>query len=248
MPRERRAGTVQGVRASPFRLGLAVAGVAALVVAATAASASAQQVPLKLSDRREINAVLDAFVRTAVRRRDPAAAWPLVTSNLRGGASRWSWVRGDLPVYPYPAKGRRFHDWTLAFSYRNSIGLDLLLQPVHRLRKKVGAIMFAVDLRRQRGHWRVDAFNPSALYAPVGQRPRMWTQADVAPAQGQRTGEPRLGGRWWAAVLAPLAVLPFAVVAAWLIAGVRQRRAAGERWRRRPSPLPELPKATRTRV
>ena len=248
MRRERRAGSVHCVRTSPLRFGLALAGVAALVIAATAASASAKEVPLKPSDRREINGVLDAFVRTAVRRRDPAAAWTLVTSNLRGGASRRSWLRGDLPVYPYPAKGRRFHDWGLAFSYRNYVGLDLLLQPVRRLRKKVGAIMFAVDLRRQRGRWRVDAFNPSALYAPEGQPPRMWSQADVAPAQGDNPGEPRLGGQWWAAVLAPLAVLPLAVIAAWLITGVRQRRAAGERWRRRPFPLPELPRATRTRT
>src|SRR5207248_11010719 len=81
-----------------------------LVAAATlAVAAPAEAARVSGSDRQEINAVLDQFVRHAVLRNQPEKAWGLVTSTLRGGTSRRDWARGNLPVYPYPAGGRTFH-------------------------------------------------------------------------------------------------------------------------------------------
>lgn len=225
----------------------ALAG-AALLCASQATAAEPKSVPLAPAERVEISAVLDEFVRAGVKRKNPVAAWRLATPALRGPVSRRAWARGDLPVYPYPARGERFHHWTLAFSYRNWVGVDLLLQPVSRLRRKLGPIMFAVDLRRQRGHWRVDSFNPTATYPPEGQPPRMFAVADLLPSpRAERSAKPRLGGEWWVALLGLLVLLPVGTLAAWLCVVLKHRRAAGVPWRRRALP-PALPASARARL
>src|SRR6266542_3684084 len=80
-----------------------------------------REVPVSLRDRREINALLDAFVPAAVERRDPAAAYDLVTRTLRAVAPRAQWRTGDIPVSPFDAGGTEFHGWTVITSYPGSV-------------------------------------------------------------------------------------------------------------------------------
>jgi hypothetical protein len=47
-----------------------------------------RQVPLSAGSRAEIDALFDRFVPAAVERRDPAAAYDLVTSTLKTGTTR----------------------------------------------------------------------------------------------------------------------------------------------------------------
>ena len=121
-----------------------------------------RSVPLSAADRRAIDAELDLFVGGVVARRDPLAGWALSTPHLRAGSTRAEWARGDVPVYAYPARGPQFHDWVIDYSFRNSVGLELGVQP--RRGAKVGNAAFDVDLKRVGGRWLVDSIYPRAIY------------------------------------------------------------------------------------
>ena len=227
----------------PFNMArrLTLAGLLVVVgVALFAAPAHAER--LKPADRKEIRSVLDQFVRTAVTRKDPAASWNLVTPQLKAGVSHRAWARGDLPVYPYPAGGRTFPGWRIMWVEPNSVGIDLTLLPVKRERRRIGAIVFGVEIRQVKGRWLVHAFDPQATFAPEGKPPRMFAVADLLPSNGQPTGEPRLGESWWAVALGVLALGPLAAILAWLLVVARPSRASSSGAGRRAALPPLAPR------
>jgi hypothetical protein len=180
--------------------------------------------PLRLSaaDRQAVNAVLDRFVPAAVERRDPAAAYGLVTRRLRGDDRRETWARGALPVMQFPARGTRFHDWSLKYVDENGVGFDLLLQP--RPKAKIGPIMFAVDLERIGGRWLVDSFGPIATFAPVGAPARVRAVGDFSPQPtGGEVEEGRLSAAW---LLLPVGFLGLLAALGLIWAVTSCRRAA----------------------
>src|SRR5436853_5286807 len=81
-----------------------------LVFAAPAHAAPAR---LTAADRAAIDRTLDVFVPAAIARRHPERAFAVVTPKLRQATTRAQWARGNLPVSPYPAVGKRFHGWTI---------------------------------------------------------------------------------------------------------------------------------------
>src|SRR5215218_10553689 len=93
-------------------LAIVMASVAALAAAGPAAAKEPRVSP---ADRAAINATLDVFVNHAVKRKDVAKSYDVVTPALRGGMTRAQWTKGSIPVYPYPAAGRRFHKWTIQY-------------------------------------------------------------------------------------------------------------------------------------
>jgi len=121
-----------------------------------------RQVPLTRVDRRQIDAVLDRFVTSAILRHHPIGAWAVSTKGLRAGTTRRQWARGDVPVFPYPARGRHFRNWFTQFSFRKHVGIELGLSP--RRGAKVGAAAYELELRRVRGAWRVDSVYLRAIY------------------------------------------------------------------------------------
>jgi hypothetical protein len=158
-------------------------------------------IPLTQADRRAISGVLGRFVPSAVNRGRTAASYDLATPNLREGMSRSAWASGNIPVYPYPVRGRRFHDWTLVYSYPRDVSLDLMLQP--RRGKKVGPITFAVELKRLRGSWRVDSFFPAAVFSPAGTKPVVLAAKDFTPNPQNSIPKRQLGHLW---IALPVAV------------------------------------------
>ena len=177
------------------------------------------------ADRRAINATLDAFVPTAVERRNVMVSYDLVTPALRGGMTRAQWASGDIPVYPFPARGRSFHYWTLDYAIRNEVAVDLFLQP--RARAKVGPIAFSIDLKRVRGRWLVDSIYPTAIFPRAGSGGGVRAASDYAAPASRNTppGSSRLGHVW---VLVPASFLGLGIavpivlfVGAWW----RDRRA-----------------------
>lgn len=197
--------------------------------AATASEPAAQtaapkRVPLRPADRRAIRTTLLAFVPAAVERKDPAAAWELATPTLRSGMTRAEWAKGDIPVYPYRTRpGGTADGWRVTYSFPGHVSLDLVLPPAKG--SKQGPIAFTVDLERVRGRWLVDAFVPTATFAPIGATPRITAQADFAPATTAVDHRGRLNALWLAlpaGVLSLIVGVPFAFfVLSWL----RDRRA-----------------------
>lgn len=160
-------------------------------------------------DRRAIDATLDTFVAHAVRRRDAGVAYKLVTPEFRAGTSRAEWSR-QVPVYPYPAAGRTFHGWTIAYSNTDEVGIRLLLRPRHGAR--VGPISFDVTLKKLHGAWLVDSFLPGATFAPLDTPAKVRATPDFTPQtqdEGGSSGESRVGGVY--------TVIPFAILGALLI-------------------------------
>jgi hypothetical protein len=105
----------------------------------------------------------DAFVRTAVRRHNLAASWPLIHPNLKQGLSKQEWLTGNIPVVPFPAKG--IIAWDLDWSYPGDVAADVVLQPVPKsgLYRKT----FTIEFKRVGGaaenRWLVYSWVPSGV-------------------------------------------------------------------------------------
>ena len=203
-----------------------------------AIQAAQGEVPLSASDRAAINTLLDRFVPSAVARRDPAAAWNLVTPNMRQGVTRSEWSRGSIPAFPFDPRGSRFHDWTVFTSQRNDVELDLILQPRHP--GKQGTAAYRIDVKKLGGRWLVDWVFVAETHAPETAPTKA---AAAAKAQPSDDLKPRLSAFWFivpAAIGALIVLIPLLVFGSrWL----RDRRAA--RAHRSERMLPPLPPPSR---
>jgi hypothetical protein len=205
------------------------------------------QKPVRLTtaDRGAITSVLDRFVRTGVDGRNLSAAYDVVTPGFRGGTTRAQWTKGDTPVYPYPAApGSMAGRWRVTYSYRDDVGLGLMLHS--RRPKKVGPVIFQVELLKRQGRWLVDSFAPVATFTPIGQGPQHETgPADYGgSAQGTDIhSEKGTLSPLWIAVPAGLLALSLLVPLVFVaVTRIRDRRAAKAIERTLPKTLPPLPR------
>lgn len=217
---------------------LALAAAAALVLAAPAAAAPR----LTPADRAAITRSIDVFVNHAVKRVGTAAAYDVVAPELRPGIGRKEWSRGDIPVYPFPARGTT-HPWNVLYVTREEVGLELQLLP--RAHSQAGPIIFHIYLRPARGRWLVDSFMPVATLAPLdAKHTKVRSVRDFSPqAAGgvQQIGDlhspARLSGVY---VVVPFVLFgaAFLALAAWGVGrAIHHRRLAGPRG----GALPPLP-------
>lgn len=104
---------------------------------------------------------LSRFVRSAVIRRDLAASWPLATPHMKSGTSHSDWLRGDLPVVPYPAVAFRTAGFTLKYQYKDILGYDVLVLPKEtKAGQLAGQQVYACELHDLHGSWLVDECYP----------------------------------------------------------------------------------------
>ncbi|HEY3050788.1 MAG TPA: hypothetical protein VGJ40_03610 [Gaiellaceae bacterium] len=205
--------------------------IAALAVVVPATAATPHVAP---SDRQAINQTLDVFVNHAVKRHNPGAAYDVLTPTMKGGMSRAQWQRGSIPVYPYPAAGRHFHEWTVQYRTPEEIALELILSPTARNQGKLGQILFHVYLHPSHGRWLVDSFMPGATFAPIGKPGVVQAARDFQanPSAQTYNRANKVAAIRPTHVSSAFAVVPFALVglvlaglAAWgLIGWVRNRR------------------------
>jgi hypothetical protein len=213
---------------------------AALMLAAPAAAAP----KLSKADRAAITRSIDVFVNHAVKRVNTVAAYDVVAPEMRPGISRKHWARGDIPVYPFPARGVT-HPWNILYVTRQEVGLELQLNPRAGVTKQ-GPIIFHIYLRPVRGgRWLVDSFMPVATLAPLGaKKSRVLSVRDFSPgAQGDgRSASPGQISRVWLLLPFSAVALVLVVVGGWgIVRGIRNRRLAGPRG----GSLPPLPPRTR---
>jgi len=199
-------------------LAILMACLGALVAAAPAA---AKEPRISPADRAAINATLDVFVNHAVKRKNIGASYDVVTPALRGGMTRTQWSRGSIPVYPYPAAGRQFHEWTVQYRTKDEVALELILAPTARYKRRLGQFLFHVYLQPRGGRWLVDSFMPGATFAPEGKAPVVQAAADFQASPGGQTYNRATGARKHAPVQisADFIYLPFAVLGL-LLAGL----------------------------
>jgi hypothetical protein len=183
-----------------------------------------RQVPVTRARRSEVNSLFDAFVPSAVERHDPRTAYALVTPAFRAGVTRREWLSGQMPVYPYDARGTSFHGWTVDDSFRNSMSVELDLQPEKRAD---GPIAVNVDLKRVKGRWLIDSFYPRTSYAPTAvsakQGPAGARSATSSPAPADTPTHTSLMWVFLACVFGVIVLTPIAIVS---VSTFRNRRAA----------------------
>jgi hypothetical protein len=223
---------------------------AALTAVGTAGAATPK---LSAADRAQVNHTLDVFVNHAVKRHDPQAAYDVVTPTLKGGMTRAQWAHGDIGVYPYPAAGRKFHEWTIQYRTKDELSVELILAPTARYRAKLGQILFNVYLHPSHGRWLVDSFMPGATFAPIGkpgvvQAARDFTGNPSAQSynrggdKGKPIGAARVSAKW---AVVPFAIILFALLALaarGVIENLRYRRLAASHVRPLSMP-PDEPRA-----
>src|SRR5262245_47962788 len=113
---------------------------AALAAAAVLASSALAAPRLSESERKAINRAVDTFVLHAVRHKNAAAAYDVVSPTFRAGMTRAQFGRSD-PAYPFPARGKHY-PWSVDYVQANEVGGSLLLQPENRFIRKKGPILF----------------------------------------------------------------------------------------------------------
>lgn len=193
---------------------IVAAAIFSLVLVGSAAAAA----QISSSERAAINRTLDGFINHALKRQDVDAAWNLVTPDLRTGISRSAWDAGNVPVIPFRAGGRTFHEWTVDSATPTQVNFELI---VAAAKTKDSSIQFFGTMRKIHGRWLIDAFNPSATFGGGA----VVSGSDYAPPPGGGgTGEATLGSVW-IVIPAVLIVAGILFVIGWLMFGwVRGRR------------------------
>ena len=176
--------------------------------------------PTVKPDRAAINRLLDEFVPAAVAQRDLQRGWELSAGAARTVAHS-EWMKGDTSVQKYPAKGAKFHGWTVNYSYPGDIGFDILLQPTSR---SIGAWSFRAEAQKIHGHWKITTWYPVATFAPAGQTQTVLGPNDLgalnsSSAPGVDQG--RLGS--WVLAL-PIALLGALALGVFGFAGTKAAR------------------------
>jgi len=103
------------------------------------------------------------FVRTAVRRKDLPASWPLIHPELKQGLTRAEWMTGNIPVVPFPANA--IVATQLDWSYENDVALDVVLQPEKKsgLYRKTFTIEFKRAPHGNQDRWLVSSWVPRGV-------------------------------------------------------------------------------------
>src|SRR6266404_2027884 len=175
-------------------------------------------------NRAAINRLLDEFIAAAVAQKDLQRGWELAAGAART-VPHSAWLRGDTSVQKYPAKGTKFHGWTVNYSYPGDVGFDILLQPTTR---SLGAWSFRAEAQKVNGQWRITTWYPVATFAPPGKTQTVLGPNDLGAANSAAAGSGTDHGRLGAWVLAlPIAFLGAIALLAVSIAGARalKRRA-----------------------
>jgi hypothetical protein len=179
--------------------------------------------------RRQVDATVDEFVRTAVVRRNLQSAWRLASPVMREGVTRGQWNRGDLPVVPYPAKALRAASWRLTFVDGQRIGIDVTVFP--KVRSGALRIVYSAQLSpagkgRQR-RWLVDSWYPNVTLGaePPPSAKKKGGEAEAEEEPTLSYGRARLSSAW---LLVPLAIfsLILLIPAALFARGALARRRA----------------------
>lgn len=150
-----------------YRLAMRVLAAAVVTFAFAGTASAAPLRHLTKADRAEINKTVDMVVNYGAKRVDVIRSYDWVTPEMRAGMTRKQWKTGDIPIYPFPAKGTTFHHWRLSWISDGTVGAELLLMPTLKNKFDVGPIIFNLYFTRPGKRWLLDGFIPAATLAPV---------------------------------------------------------------------------------
>ena len=155
--------------------------------------------PIRLTPamRREIDAIVDEFVRAAVLRRDIPRSWELAAPDLRLGYTHAEWLKGELPIFPFPADPERTA-WDLDYADELEVALNVTLVPRKGVADppEVFGVSLAPVRRTGARRWLVGRMVPARkrLAAPGGARRDRAPAATNHDARGARGRAPGVRG------------------------------------------------------
>jgi hypothetical protein len=124
-------------------------------------TAAPETVPLAPEARQ----VVVQFIKTAVMRKNLAQAWTISGPQIRQDISRKEWLKGNIPVVPYPDAAVNRSPVKITWSHPTEAGLEVVLQPKPGSKDKPQ--LFFVGVLKQgsgsQAKWVVDYWAP---YAP----------------------------------------------------------------------------------
>lgn len=171
---------------------LLAAAVLALVVAGAASAAPVKR--LSAEDRAQIDKTVDMVVNYGAKRVDVGRSYNWVTPEMRAGMTRKQWRTGDISIYPFPAKGKTFHYWTLKWISGGTVGIELLLMPTLKNRFDIGPVIFDLYLKPSGKRWLLDGFMPMATLAPVNaKKTKVRSVRDFSPQPASPDAAPPRG-------------------------------------------------------
>lgn len=113
----------------------------------------------------EARQVVVRFIKTAVMRRNLAEAWKISGPQIRQDLTLKEWLKGNIPVVPYPNAAVDRSPVKITWSHPTEAGLEVVLQPKPGSKEKPQ--LFFVNVIKQgsgsRAKWLVDYWAP---YAP----------------------------------------------------------------------------------
>jgi hypothetical protein len=138
---------------------------------------------LSAADRAKIDALLDRFIPAAVERRSAATAWALAGPELRASSSLAQWRLGNTPVPEYPARGTKFHYWTIVYVGKRELLFNILLHP--RAGVKIPSYELSGQVIRHGTGWRVNRLYTIATFShPSSKRTEVVGPNDYAASSG----------------------------------------------------------------
>jgi hypothetical protein len=118
---------------------------------------------LTRADRTKIDVLLDKFIPAAVERRSAKTAWALAGPELRTYSSVAQWQAGTSPVPQYPARGTKFHYWTVVYVGKSEVLFNILLHP--RTKVVFPSYEFSGQVIRHGTGWRVNRLYTIATFS-----------------------------------------------------------------------------------
>ena len=199
--------------------------------------------PFTAAERRQVRRSLKEFISGGVAGENPSQAWNVSAPSLKQGTTRKEWVRGEMPVVPYPAADRGLGTWSFVqYSYTDSVGLEVFVFP--KPGSGYSAMTADVELVKQRdGRWLVDYWMPKRFHGPPSLSASQLKQAQkdkrarAKPARKEAAAEeqpyrpPQQSDAWLAlpiALLSLVIIVPLVVVLVYWIQNRRATRAYAE--------------------
>lgn len=190
--------------------------------------------------RGEVLPIASRFVATAVKREQLDVSWKLVHPELRQGYTLEQWRTGEIPVVPYPVAGAK---WDLQYSFRDTVGLYVLLYPPEG--EEVLPTTFMLELKNVGGarhhRWLVSSWvpSPAAVENAVSRRAGS-TQLAIPESGSFEQG--KLNALWLIVPVAGTFGLVMALLAFFIVRSWHRNRRAMRAYARTTPQLPPLPR------
>jgi hypothetical protein len=109
---------------------------------------------------REARRVAGEFILTTVTRKNLARGWEIAHPALREGMTKQEWLKGDIPIVPYPVSSTATVPMSVEESYKDHAIMRVALSPEKGV--SVKPQLFFIGVRKFHGQWRVDYWGPYA--------------------------------------------------------------------------------------